>query len=95
MCDYELTSVSLWKMTTRPPLSPVARRSPVWLNSTVEMTSAGRMEQFSKKPLEQNRGNVAVKMKAGIFLEKRQQTYKIKDTLFSEVIDAASNCLIF
>lgn len=38
----ELTSVSLWKMTTRPPLSPVASRSPVWLNSTVEMTSAGR-----------------------------------------------------
>lgn len=34
------TSGSLWKMTTRPPLSPVASSSPVWLNSTVEMTSA-------------------------------------------------------
>lgn len=40
--EGNLTSVSLWKMTTRPPLSPVASRSPVWLNSTVEMTSAGR-----------------------------------------------------
>lgn len=27
-------------MTTLPPLSPVARNSPDWLNSTVEMTSA-------------------------------------------------------
>lgn len=29
-----------WKMTTRPPLSPVARRSPLLLNSTQEMISA-------------------------------------------------------
>ena len=35
------TSGSRWKMTTRPPLSPVASSSPVWLNSTVEMISAG------------------------------------------------------
>lgn len=35
------TSGSRWKTTTRPPLSPVASSSPVWLNSTVEMTSAG------------------------------------------------------
>lgn len=34
------TSGSRWKMTTRPPLSPVASSSPVWLNSTVEMISA-------------------------------------------------------
>jgi len=27
-------------MTTRPPLSPVARRSPSWLNSTHEIISA-------------------------------------------------------
>ena len=27
-------------MTTLPPLSPVARNSPSWLNSTVEMMSA-------------------------------------------------------
>lgn len=27
-------------MTTRPPLSPVARSSPEWLNSTVDMMSA-------------------------------------------------------
>lgn len=49
----KLTSVSLWKMTTRPPLSPVARRSPVWLNSTVEMTSAvrkiGTLEAIKQK----------------------------------------------
>ena len=32
--------MSCWKMTTRPPLSPVARSSPEWLNSTVEMMSA-------------------------------------------------------
>lgn len=31
---------SLWKMTTRPPLSPVAKNSPSWLNSTVEIMSA-------------------------------------------------------
>ena len=35
-----LTAGSLWKMTTLPPLSPVARRSPSWLNSTHEMMSA-------------------------------------------------------
>lgn len=35
-----LTSCSRWKITTLPPLSPVARRSPEWLNSTVEMMSA-------------------------------------------------------
>lgn len=43
------TSGSLWKMTTRPPLSPVARSSPVWLNSTVEIISAeGEREQRDK-----------------------------------------------
>ena len=31
---------SLWKITTRPPLSPVAKNSPSWLNSTVEIMSA-------------------------------------------------------
>jgi hypothetical protein len=35
-----LTPGSLWKITTRPPLSPVARRSPSSLNSTQEMMSA-------------------------------------------------------
>lgn len=34
------TSGSCWKMTTRPPLSPVASSSPEWLNSTVDMMSA-------------------------------------------------------
>jgi hypothetical protein len=29
-------------MTTLPPLSPVARRSPSWLNSTHDIISAGR-----------------------------------------------------
>ncbi len=42
---WSFTSVSCWKMTTRPPLSPVASSSPEWLNSTVEMMSAvGRAE---------------------------------------------------
>jgi len=31
-------------MTTRPPLSPVARRSPSWLNSTHEIISAAIKE---------------------------------------------------
>ena len=31
-------------MTTLPPLSPVARNSPSWLNSTVEMMSATNMD---------------------------------------------------
>jgi len=35
-----LTAGSRWKMTTLPPLSPVARRSPSWLNSTQEIMSA-------------------------------------------------------
>lgn len=35
-----LTDGSLWKMTTLPPLSPVARRSPSWLNSTHDIISA-------------------------------------------------------
>jgi len=35
-----LTAGSRWKMTTRPPLSPVAKRSPSWLNSTQEIMSA-------------------------------------------------------
>lgn len=34
----------LWKITTRPPLSPVAKYSPSWLNSTVEMISAGYLK---------------------------------------------------
>ena len=29
-----------WKMTTLPPLSPVASNSPSWLNSTHDMISA-------------------------------------------------------
>lgn len=41
------TEGSRWKMTTRPPLSPVARRSPSWLNSTQDMISAGK-EQDTK-----------------------------------------------
>lgn len=36
-----------WKITTRPPLSPVARRSPSWLNSTQEITSASVMSSLS------------------------------------------------
>lgn len=39
------TSVSCWKMTTRPPLSPVASSSPEWLNSTVEMMSAAGRDE--------------------------------------------------
>ncbi len=31
---------SRWNTTTRPPLSPVAKNSPSWLNSTVDMMSA-------------------------------------------------------
>lgn len=38
--NKKLTTGSLWKITTRPPLSPVARRSPSWLNSTHEIISA-------------------------------------------------------
>lgn len=38
--DESLTSGSCWKITTRPPLSPVASSSPEWLNSTVDMMSA-------------------------------------------------------
>lgn len=38
--ESQLTSGSCWKMTTRPPLSPVASSSPEWLNSTVDMMSA-------------------------------------------------------
>lgn len=33
-------------MTTLPPLSPVARNSPSWLNSTVEMMSAACMNEY-------------------------------------------------
>lgn len=36
--DFE--AGSLWNITTRPPLSPVANSSPSWLNSTHEMMSA-------------------------------------------------------
>lgn len=36
-----------WKITTRPPLSPVASRSPSWLNSTHDMTSASVISSFS------------------------------------------------
>lgn len=39
-----LTTGSLWKMTTRPPLSPVASKSPSWLNSTHEMMSAAETD---------------------------------------------------
>lgn len=39
-----LTSCSLWKTTTLPPLSPVANSSPVELNSTVEIMSATTQE---------------------------------------------------
>ena len=35
-------------MTTLPPLSPVARNSPSWLNSTVEMMSATNMDEFER-----------------------------------------------
>ena len=40
---WNLTAGSRWKMTTLPPLSPVASRSPSWLNSTQEMMSAERL----------------------------------------------------
>lgn len=40
----KLTSGSCWKITTRPPLSPVASSSPEWLNSTVDMMSAVNKE---------------------------------------------------
>lgn len=40
-------------MTTLPPLSPVARRSPSWLNSTHEIMSAKNTQiQFSSPQLE-------------------------------------------
>jgi len=42
-----LTWGSRWKITTRPPLSPVASRSPVLLNSTHDMMSA----ETSKGPI--------------------------------------------
>jgi len=35
-----VTWSDLWKMTTLPPLSPVANNSPSWLNSTAEIISA-------------------------------------------------------
>ena len=43
----KLTAGSRWKMTTLPPLSPVAKRSPSWLNSTQDMMSAVRAKQQS------------------------------------------------
>ena len=46
----QLTAGSRWKMTTLPPLSPVARRSPSWLNSTQEMMSAS-VTSSSRVPL--------------------------------------------
>lgn len=44
---FSFTSGSCWKMTTRPPLSPVARSSPEWLNSTVDMMSAANRKTQS------------------------------------------------
>lgn len=49
------TSCSLWKTTTLPPLSPVANSSPVELNSTVEIMSAGTQEAEQSEG-----GNVSV-----------------------------------
>ena len=40
-----LTAGSRWKMTTRPPLSPVANKSPSWLNSTQDIMSAGDIKK--------------------------------------------------
>lgn len=42
--------VFTWKMTTRPPLSPVAKSSPSWLNSTQDMISAS-VTSSSNAPL--------------------------------------------
>ena len=44
-----LTAGSRWNITTRPPLSPVANRSPSWLNSTHDMISAVDKEQMLGK----------------------------------------------
>lgn len=43
----KLTASSFWKITIRPPLSPVARSSPSWLNSTVETISAERQQNVN------------------------------------------------
>ena len=44
---YSTFVPSLWKTTTLPPLSPVARNSPSWLNSTVEIMSAGKDTHYT------------------------------------------------
>lgn len=54
-----LTSCSLWKTTTLPPLSPVANSSPDELNSTVEIMSAATQEAERRRGV---RGNVSVDM---------------------------------
>ena len=38
--SLKITISDLWKITTLPPLSPVANSSPSWLNSTAEIISA-------------------------------------------------------
>ena len=43
--SQKLTAGSLWKITTRPPLSPVANKSPSWLNSTQDMMSAKKYQK--------------------------------------------------
>lgn len=51
-----LTSCSLWKTTTLPPLSPVANSSPDELNSTVEIMSAANTEKQSTEMVRTGRG---------------------------------------
>lgn len=52
---FSVTSISCWKMTTRPPLSPVASSSPVWLNSTVDMMSAVKTQPYAVRAIHEKR----------------------------------------
>ncbi|MPC30687.1 hypothetical protein E2C01_023955 [Portunus trituberculatus] len=56
--NLALTEGSRWKMTTRPPLSPVASRSPSWLNSTHEMMSAARVTTDTEFPQNYRNGTI-------------------------------------
>lgn len=67
-----LTSCSLWKTTTLPPLSPVANSSPDELNSTVEIMSAATQEAERRR----GGGGVSVDMNKKL---SRYQSDKGKD----------------
>ena len=49
-----LTALSRWNMTTRPPLSPVANKSPVLLYSTHDMISAVKYKKIVNSFNQQN-----------------------------------------